>query len=278
MRMPASEPSARAPTPNLWVCLGVMCLPLLGCSGDGTATPVGLHITGIVQNLELNTERQLFDGVPGVRVCIYPAQTICGTSNSTGGYVIQGVPENSEIILSYEHPDYVPTLRMLFTRENNVILLAPSVMGSIALAERLATEYMFEAIDGRGSLQFFAMQPATGVLQLQELSGFSVELRDLGGNIVLNPDAPSALPFDVTYASDDGVPNPQLTASSRRGVGGIANIPPGEYELVFSHPTLSCSTKLEEAGWDTDTPQASRFEIIDAWVTGMVGIVCQRPE
>jgi hypothetical protein len=188
------------------------------------------------------------------------------------------VPENSELILSYEHPEYVQTLRMLFTRENNVILLAPSVMGSKALAELLASQYNFNAIPGRGSLQFFAMHPTAGVLQLQELSGFTVELKDIDGNVVLNPDAPSPLPFDITYASDEGVPDPQLTASSRRGVGGIANIEPGEYELVFSHPDLDCSQKLEEAGWATTTPRAARFQIFDAWVTGMVGIVCQRAQ
>jgi len=262
---------------TLWRTVGCFCLVIVGCNGDEVGgTPEGLSIAGVVQDLELNKERQDFVGIPGVRVCIYPEETVCGTSDSSGGYLIQGVPENAELILSYDHPDYVPTLRMLFTRENNVILLAPSVMGSVALAERLATEYSFEAIDGRGSLQFFAMHPTNGVLQLQELSGFTVELKDLDGNAVLNPDAPSPLPYDVTYASDEGVPNPQLTESSRRGVGGIANIVPGEYELVFSHPDLVCTQKLEEAGWATDTPYAARFQIFDAWVTGMVGIVCQR--
>jgi hypothetical protein len=158
---------------------------------------------------------------------------------------------------------------MLVTRENNVILLAPSIMGSVELAERLARDYMFEAVDGRGSLQFFAMHPTSGVLQLQELAGFTVELKNLDGSPVTVHD-------DITYAGDESVPDPSLMASSRRGVGGIANIPPGEYELVFSHPDLACTQKLEEAGWITGTARATRFRIIPGWVTGMVGIVCQR--
>ncbi len=230
-----------------------------------------LNITGVVQNLELNKERQLYDGIPCVRVCVYPGHDICGTSDENGNYRIDGVPENSELILSYEHPDYVPTLRMLLTRENNVILLAPSIMGTVALARRLAEDYDFIAKPGHGSLQFFAMNPAMGVLQLQELEGFTVELHDLDGNVFTDHD-------DITYASADGVPDPRLEQSSRRGVGGIANIPPGNYELVFSHPTLDCTEKLEEAGWLTDTPRAARFRIVPEWVTGMVGIVCQRPE
>lgn len=244
-----------------------------GCDDDDSGVVPGgnLYITGVVQNLELNKERQLYDGVPGVRVCLYPGENICGTSDSSGTYRIDGAPENSELILSYQHPDYVPTLRMLVTRENNVILLAPSIMGTKALAERLAEDYNFVATPGRGSLQFFAMHPTSGVLQLQELEGFTVELRDTEGNVVTDRD-------DITYASDEGVPDPRLVESSRRGVGGIANIPPGDYELVFSHPTLDCTQKLEEAGWLTSTPRAARFRILPEWVTGMVGIVCQRAE
>lgn len=257
--------------PAATVVLAVSSLALSACETEESASTGPLYITGIVQNLELNKERQLYDGIPDVRVCIYPEMKVCGTSDDSGTYLINGVPENEELILSYEHPDYVKTLRMLVTRENNVILLAPSIMGSTALAERLADEYMFTATPGRGSLQFFAMHPTSGVLQLQELSDFTVELRDLEGNAVTDRD-------DVVYASDEGVPAPLLTASSRRGVGGIANIEPGVYELVFSHPTLDCSQKLEEASWVTETSHAARFEIVPEWITGMVGIVCQRAQ
>lgn len=280
----------RSNSANRWLVAAGLSAALFGCDDsttfplcDGGAcqndddageTPTGdLYITGIVQNLELNQERQLYEGIAGVRVCIYPGNNVCGTSDSSGSYLIENVPENSELILSYHHPDYVPTLRMLITRENNVILLAPSIMGSKALAEQLAEDYDFEAIPGRGSLQFFAMHPTAGVLQLQELDGFSVQLYDLEGNLV-----PDDQHDDITYASAEGTPDPRLEVSSRRGVGGIANIPPGDYELVFSHPTLDCSEKLEEAGWLTDTPRAARFRIIPEWVTGMVGIVCQRAQ
>jgi len=242
-----------------------------GCGDEGAGEARGpLHVAGVIQNLELNTERQEFTGVAGARVCLYPDNAPCTTSDASGAYLLRGLPENTDVILSYEHADYVPVLRLIRLFETNRKILAPSIMGTKALAERLVEDFGFESIPGRGSLQFFAMQPSNGVLQLQEVEGFTVEVRDLEGNAIedLEP---------AVFASDEGTPDPRLEASTRRGVGGVANLEPGDYDLVFSHPTLSCSERLSEAGWRTETPNAARFTVIDGWVTSMVGMICQRP-
>lgn len=252
-----------------------------GCGDDGTGEARGpLHVAGVIQNLELNTERQEFTGVAGARVCLYPDNAPCTTSDASGAYLLRGLPENTDVILSYEHADYVPVLRLIRLFETNRKILAPSIMGTQALAEQLLVDFEFESLPGRGSLQFFAMQPSNGVLQLQEVEGFTVDVRDLEGNTIRllgDLGEEEGDPGPRVFASAEGAPDPRLTSSTRRGVGGIANLEPGDYDLVFSHPTLECSERLSEAGWRTETPNAARFTIIDGWVTSMVGMICQRP-
>jgi hypothetical protein len=268
------------------VCAGLLLA--IGC-GDGagagpgqeTCSEEGVTLTGVVNEFTLGKERQEFPPLERVEVCVYGNNEVpCARTDDSGIFVLCNVPENEDLILSFEKDGYVSSLRMIVTRTADYDILAETVLGSIE--DGLSQAEMF-GVDLRGiqggALQFFGARPADGVLAVATLEGYSVELADLDGEPAqcVAPDGDGEGPCDPIYLDPGGEPNLDATESSKFGVGAIGNVAPGEYILRFSHPTYECD-RLPESGWATDESSAIRVKVLEDFITAQVGMFCEAPQ
>lgn len=262
----------------------VFCTACLGdpevepqCTGDGVS------VVGIVREFTPGVERQQFPPIEGVEVCLHESdsEAPCAETDVEGAFALCDVPAGSEQLIRFEHPDHLPMLRMLVTRQEDYQLLAETVMGHVDLAKDQAAEFgvSIEAVTG-GAVQFFAAAPGAGVLQVRLLADYSVELRTLEGDPAMCPDADGGeIVCQPLYLAADGEPDADLEAATRIGIGALANVPPGTYELHFSHPELLCNQALLESGYPAaGGDEAVRIEIRSEFITAQAGIYCEPGE
>jgi len=287
-RLPAGRPHAAA------VLVASLAATTLcsACLGDpevddpvtaAECTGGGLTVIGVVREFTPDVERQQFPPIEGVEVCLHEhADTPpCATTDAEGLFVLCDLPAQSELLIRFEHADYLPMLRMLQTRQEDYDLLAETVLGGRDLAEEKASEFgvSIDSATG-GAVQFFAAAPGAGVLQVRLLADYSVQLRTLDGEPVMCPDGEGGetecLPL---YLGEDGDPDADLTAATRIGIGALGNIPEGAYELHFSHPDLLCDQTLLESGYEAaGSDEAVRIEVRSEFITAQAGIFCQPGE
>jgi hypothetical protein len=255
-----------------------------GDSGDGGASGSsckgGVTITGVVKEFEPKIERQRFKTVSGVKVCVYQHDEVpCDTTDSSGTFSLCGVPEDSDLLLSFQKTNYAKALRMLTTRKDDYDILAETAIGTLDLgiAEAGMHGLDLKTVDG-GVIQFFAAEPANGVLQVALLGDYSAELLDLDGNPAQCISDKGDVPCKPLYLDELGEPAPALTKATKKGVGAFGNVKPGEYLLRIKHPTLDCTSHLPEAGWHADAKDEVRVKAVDEWITSQVGVFCQPPE
>lgn len=248
-----------------------------GGGGGGDACESGVTVTGVVKEFETKVERQQFEPVPGVKVCVYEHDEVpCATTSASGTYELCGVPEESELLISFEKKDYAKALRMLTTRQEDYDILAETTISTLALGIAQAQQHGVDLtqVDG-GVVQFFAAEPGDGVLQVALLEGFAAELLDENDEPAMCIGADGDVPCIPLYLDEDGEPDNTLTSSSRKGVGAFGNVKPGKYHLRISHPDLTCTEHLPEAGWRAEEDDQVVVEVIDEWITSQVGVFCQ---
>jgi hypothetical protein len=281
---------ARNATWSMWIAV----VGLLSACGDDAATADaggvsgaedcddGVTITGVVKQFQPNLERQKFDTVGGVKVCVFEHDEVpCATTASSGAYKLCGVPENSEVMISFEKKDYAKALRMLTTRTEDYDVLAETAIGTLELgiAKAMESEVDLGKLDG-GVVQFFAAEPANGVLQVALLGDYTAEL--------LSPDGSVAQCFGVSglvdtdcaplYLDETGEPDSALTHATSKGVGAFGNVPEGKYRLRISHPELVCDQHLAETGFRANEDDEVEVRVIDEWITSQAGVFCQPKE
>lgn len=260
----------------------LLCALALGC-GESTedGEPVGITVTGVVKEFETDVERQKFEPVAGVEVCVYQNEDIdCDVTTSQGTFELVGIPTDANVMLSFEKKDYAPALRMLATRQEDYDILAETALAKLSLGVDQAKEngIPLESIQG-GAIQFFAAEPGDGVLQVALLEGYDATLRNTDGTAAKCWDTDGILaPCRPLYLDENGKSDQQLIAASRTGVGAFGNVPPGKYKLFISHPDLDCKDHLPEAGWHAEEEDAVVVKVVDEWVTAQVGVFCQPPE
>lgn len=268
------------------VCAAVFLVA--GCGGEGGDAggddgcgEQGITLHGVVNEFELGKDRQQFPPLPRVKVCVYGESELpCARTDDSGVFSLCNVPEDANVILSFEKDGYVPSLRMLVTRTEDYDILAETVLGSIEDGIMEAEKFGVDLRGIRGgALQFFGARPGDGVLQVATLEGYTVELNDLDGDPAMcaSSDGAGEEPCEPIYLDPGGMPNLEATESSRFGVGAIGNVTPGEYVLSFAHPSYECE-RLPESGWETDEPSAIRVKVIEDFITAQVGMFCQPPE
>jgi hypothetical protein len=275
----------RALVRSLWVATACATFAF-GC-GDGTEEdlgddePEGITVTGVVKEFEANVERQQFKPISGVEVCVYDNDDVdCDITTGGGSFELRGVPEESDLLLTFEKEAYAPALRMLSTRQADYDILAETALATLQHGIDQAMENGIDLSTFKGgAVQFFAAEPGDGVLQVALLSGYKATLENLDGTPAQCHGTDGNLADCVAlYLDENGETDPKLREASRNGVGAFGNVPPGKYKLSISHPDLDCTEHLPEAGWpakDDEDGNAVVVKVIDKWVTAQVGVFCQ---
>lgn len=250
-----------------------------GTSADSACTGSGVVATGVVKAFEAGVPRQDFDFLSGVSVCVHGRDDIPCGETAGGVFSLCDLPENAQLLLRFEHPDYLPMLRMLETGRADYDILAETVLGASDLAEEQASEFgvAVDSISG-GAIQFFGASPGDGVLQVRLLEGYSVSLLTLDGEPAQCPDGEGGsvqcLPL---YLDPDGEADFDLSASTSIGIGAFGNVPPGQYLMRMSHPQLYCDQILPESGFlPAEAGETVKVEVLDGFITAQVGLFCQR--
>lgn len=253
---------------------------LAGCPADPATTQGKLTITGVVKRFEPGLFRQEFDTLGGVEVCVVGHDEIdCDTTESNGTYTLKHVPEDSNLLISFDKEEFVRGVRMLVTKESDYDILAETVLGELQLgidqAELLGVD--LSGVSG-GGVQFFAARAGDGVLQAGPFGPYTATLTTLEGDPAQCDGKDGLTPCEPLYIGEDGNVDPDLTMASSMGVGGFGNVPPGEYLLRIDAPDMICDQALAESGWKSDDREAVRVKVIDGWATMQVGLFCQPPE
>ncbi|HEX7480867.1 MAG TPA: hypothetical protein VF331_23900 [Polyangiales bacterium] len=239
-----------------------------------------MTVTGVVKELKPGIERQKYPTLQDVEVCVYEhPQTPCVKTSSAGTYSMCGVPANSELLLSFKKDGYAQALRMLSTRQEDYAILAETVLGSIDYGVSQLKHFDYTAADvSGGAIQFFAANPANGVLQVATLEGYTAKLENVDGTQAICAIKGGTSACRPVYLDDTGTADPTLTKSSHWGVGAFGNVPAGKYVLRITHPTLVCNQHLPESGWKAKDADSVLVESVTDWITAQTGVFCQEPD
>jgi len=187
-----------------------------------------------LSNCAAATETACFTGVyrtilgarvDGVSTCAPELDDIdCVTSDVDGGWKMPGLPLESDVLITAEHPDYVP---VVYPQSTDMAwydwyktAVPPWVMQSNA--DRL--EQTLD--DDLGHLLFIAWE------------GLNIDGEDTpmveGVSAILSADA------EIFYANDFGLADTDAVATGSLGQGGAINIPEGVYDLNLTAEAGPC--------------------------------------
>ena len=182
--------------------------------------------------------------VGGAEACMLPGgPPICDTTDSTGRWSLHDVPALRDLELRLTADGFVPSYRLVHVPGRDLALFAFSYASNDLLG------YLFLAAEetsdpARGMVTFEAMRGTVAGLWLRDVEGASATLRST---------APSGESYAASYANDMQIPLAGLTATTSAGLGYFANVRPGEYVLVVTHPTRSCEAH-PILGWRPTEP------------------------
>jgi hypothetical protein len=164
----------------------------------------------------------------GVIVSVYNnAQISPVTTKSDGTFIMKGLPKADTFVLSMNKAGYVPTLRLSYTYEVQTSVTATVMYTEDAMAVEAASVGATYPDPNSGFMTFFGTKSANGTLAL--LDSFSVKL---------DPSPSGAKgPY---YLNESLVLDTARTNASAWGAGAYFNVPPGNYKMTFSHPSLKC--------------------------------------
>src|SRR6185436_10757228 len=87
-----------------------------GAAGAEAGAEAGPPITVTGQALEFTLSDAGSPPIVGMTVCVHEHPEVqCATTDSTGLFVLPGVPSGSELLLSFEKASYFPVLRTITT-------------------------------------------------------------------------------------------------------------------------------------------------------------------
>jgi hypothetical protein len=193
--------------------MGLILLCLLACRQDYDGPPPtgdGAAVFGRVVGL-------LGSGLGDVEVCGYDLDVDCVLSEPDGDFLLEGLPVDADVIIPMRREGHLSTAYHHHTslqQEWRKTLMAQGIVDS--MTSRVDTEQQ----PGRGHALFILW------------SGPSYDdfdrVPDVSFEVV---EAPGA---EVFYQAGGGLPDPDLTATSSSGSGGVFNLEPGSYHLRFT--------------------------------------------
>jgi hypothetical protein len=197
---------------------------------------------------ELNTSGsgEALVPVAGAEVCVFESpQPFCAITDQNGVFTLKGLPDASGYVLSSTKSGYQSNLRLAFPWQT----LSPTTLYTDAQAEAIAAAVGGVYPDNTTGHILFGAGTSGSQGEAVMVEGFTASLAP-----------PSGLgPF---YANAGNQIEPGLTASTSAGWGAFFNVAPGDYQVLFSHPTLSCGE-----------PVGAR--VVGGYVTSHIAAACQ---
>ncbi|MEW5847725.1 MAG: hypothetical protein AB2A00_02885 [Myxococcota bacterium] len=248
---------------TLWTACCVLTLST-GCigststppdAGDNTPPEELVEIEGAVRRFEFSIPTELLQLLEGVEVCVWEREDLsCVRTDASGSFTLPA--PKGEIGLTFRKDGYVP-------------LLAPIVAKAGAFSSPRLTPV--ELAQQQGAI-WDATDPYpfahTGVVTFNAYLKTAASVRGLDGvTVQLTPDVGLG-PF---YLRADGYDPTLSTTAAPLGAAVMMDVPPGEYEVTFTHPYAQC---VEQAGlWETTTPGRFRTPVVQGFATD-VNVYC----
>ena len=204
--------------------------------------------------------------VEGALACfVTGGDPLCGTSNASGSWRIEGVPALSDLELHLTADGYYPVWRPIHVPARFLSLqgLAYASEDFVGYLERAAGV----EIDRRlGTVTFEAMQGTTAGFWQRNVDEVVATLRSV---------APGGETRRASYVNEEQIPLSTLSATTRAGWGYFPNVQPGEYVVVATHPTRSC-TAHPVLGWEpTDASNATVRVPVHAGAVAYATVLCR---
>lgn len=230
------------------ICLQ-LCAPPEGLAGEisigGTVVELqpGKGLTGV-------SEASQEPAVAGVKVCVASPMTIkadCAMTDAQGKFTISKLPPNRNaamavnVTLSFEKDGYLPQLQAFGLGDGSSLLSNQVRLMTKTYATSLATSLGGTLPDATtGWLQFNAVRFGDGDPKYSYLQG-TLKLATLDQVSVSSMPAAGVGPF---YTDANEQPQPSgdagVAATSASGHAYFLNVPMGNYNVSFAHPSLTC--------------------------------------
>ena len=180
--------------------------------------------------------------IEGVEICAPEYSELdCVTTNEDGGWKLPGLPVDTNVYLTANHPDYVPSV---FPQHTSMswydwykVGIPPNIM------ETNANQLDVSLSPDHGHLLFLVWEG----LNIDGVDTDNVE----GVTAVTSSGEP---PF---YANAIGLASSSTTETTSSGSGGLLNVEMGQTEIQLSAPAGPCAEEhmfhyqRDEAGWLT---------------------------
>jgi hypothetical protein len=178
--------------------------------------------------------------VEDVKVCAPDLDDIaCTRSDENGGWKLPGLPVDTDVVVTATHPDMVPTL---FSQNTSMswyewykVAVPPD------LADNNADRMGLSARSDRGNVLFLTWE------------GLNIDGNDTDN--VKEVTAKVEGGGTLFYGNSLTLADPDLSATSGSGSGGLVNVPPGTIELQLK----------AEAGLCAQDPMF-HFAVADGWI------------
>jgi hypothetical protein len=248
----------------------VLCMPACGSSSNGVGSadsgakgsggsdagvPDASHAwqTASDAGQTVNLDEQVIDSpsftaLAGVKVCVYPALTVCQTTDQDG-HAVLSLPANSSVAIAFEAVDHHPLLITITTRD--VDLMAGVYLNTRSVEPAWADAAGFTVDPAKGMIFGEALGQLDGVTMTLTPSSGAGPVYFGGGN----------LPGDIIQ------PDKTATATSTSGYGSalFANVAPGDYTVSFSGTLCSIGT----SGWQGIGQGVARVPVVAGYLTSV---------
>lgn len=189
-------------------------------------------------------------------VCIYEEPDLpCATTAADGTFELEGVPAHSDVRLTYEGDDERWQRSMLHIRTLGVDQSWALTTIDALVAEGLAMDAGITPDPTRATVVFTSVDGADPPKSVDGLSA------------TIDPDDAEA----IAFITETFTVSTALTATSMRGVGFFANVPPGPHTIRFAHPDRACANT---AGWEGSSPTEARVDVVAGWFVSTPSMVC----
>lgn len=193
-----------------------MFLALAACTGsyDGPdPSGDGAAIYGRVIGI-------LGGGTGNVEICVHETD-LCTLSESDGDFLLEGLPEDTDIIVTMDKEGH---LRTAYQHNTSVDDEWRKTLMTNGLVNLMTNRVDTEQVPGRGHAMFIVW------------SGPDYDGYDRVEGVQMSIDGEG----ELFYQAGGGMPNPELTSTSSSGSGGAFNLEPGHYDMTFTAPGLTC--------------------------------------
>ena len=224
---------------------------------SGGVSVIGEVADGSNLTAASNFDVTKYSGLTGVEVCVYGDTSVpCVTTDASGNYTL-AAPAGTAFTASYTKAGYQPILYAIAAAAEGGRVAAPAIfLTTTSSFDSFGTMGGATPDTTKGTILFGAgtVGPSAGAIY-HEMFG-AIDYYYIGGYTVTITPAATVGPV---YVSASWEPNPSLTAASDAG-WGFFQLPPGNYTLSFTSPTLSCGT--------------TTATVVAGYVTTYVGVAC----